>query len=119
MPSENVTSFTTVDHTADPKFFLHFLDEVNKLPGTAAWKSAIVEGLRLRPGMHVLDIGCGMGADAFDLADRVGASGQVIGVDFSQTLIAEAIRRAAARNSPAIFQVGDAQALHFADGMFD
>ena len=26
MPSESVTSFTSVDHTADPNFFLRFLD---------------------------------------------------------------------------------------------
>jgi ubiquinone/menaquinone biosynthesis C-methylase UbiE len=119
MPTESVTSFTTVDHTADPNFFLHFLDEVNKLPGIIGWKSVIIDGLRLRPGTQVLDIGCGMGADAFDLAARVGPDGLVTGVDFSETLIAEATRRAAARKVPAVFEVGDAQALRFPDATFD
>ena len=58
MPTENVTDFTTVDRTADPDFFLHFLDKVNKLPGITNWKKVINDGLRLQPGMRVLDIGC-------------------------------------------------------------
>jgi ubiquinone/menaquinone biosynthesis C-methylase UbiE len=119
MPIESVTSFTTVDHTADPNFFLHFLDEVNKQPGISAWKSVIIDGLRLQPGMQVLDIGCGMGADSFELAARGGPDGLVTGVDFSETLIAEATRRAAGRNLPVIFEVGDAQALRFPDRTFD
>jgi ubiquinone/menaquinone biosynthesis C-methylase UbiE len=119
MPTENVTDFTTVDRTGDPNFFLHFLDEVNKLPGIADWKKVIIEGLRLQPGMRVLDIGCGMGADSFDLAAIVGPNGLVTGVDFSETLIAEATRRAAARNLPVVFEVGDAQSLRFPDGTFD
>jgi ubiquinone/menaquinone biosynthesis C-methylase UbiE len=118
-PSQEITSFTTVDHTADPGFFLHFLDEVNKIPGVSAWKSAIVDGLRLQPGAKVLDLGCGMGADAFYLAARVGPNGHVTGVDFSETLIAEAVRRGAGRNLSATFEVGDAQALRFADHAFD
>src|SRR6202011_1140243 len=89
VPSQEVTNFTTVDHTADPDFFLHFLDEANKLPGVIAWKSALLDGLRLQPGAQVLDIGCGMGADAVELAARVSPNGLVTGVDFSKTLILE------------------------------
>jgi SAM-dependent methyltransferase len=87
MPGENVTDFTSVDHTADPGFFLHFLDEVNKLPGVIAWKPLILDGLRLQPDMRVLAVGCGQGADAFELAASVGPDGLVTGVDFSESLI--------------------------------
>lgn len=119
MPNQDVTHFTTVDHTADPNFFLHFLDQANQQPGVIAWKSTILEGLRLHPGAQVLDLGCGMGADAIDLAAKVAPNGRVTGVDFSETLIAEAIRRNAARNLPVTFEVGDAQALRFPDRTFD
>ena len=119
MSNLDVTHFTTVDHTSDPGFFLRFLDAANKLPGVIAWKSALIDGLRLERGAHVLDIGCGMGADAFDLADRVGPHGLVTGVDFSETLIAEAIRRLGSRNVSATFEVGDAQALRFPQHTFD
>ena len=118
MSKADVTHFTTVDHTSDPGFFLRFLDAANKLPGVIAWKSALTDALRLKPGAHVLDIGCGMGADALDLADRVGPHGLVTGVDFSEILIAEAIRRCSP-NVAATFEVGDAQALRFPQHTFD
>lgn len=119
MPGQDVTHFTTVDHTSDPEFFLHFLDEANKLPGAIAWKPAVLSGLHLEPGMKVLDVGCGMGADAFDVAALVGSSGVVTGVDFSESLISEAIDRAAGRNLSVNFEVGDVQALRFPEASFD
>ena len=119
MPSQDVTSFTTVDHTADPSFFLRFLDEANKQPAVLAWKKSILQGLNLKPGMRVLDVGCGIGTDTLGLAELVGPGGLVTGVDFSDSLIAEAVRRAANRNLPLNFEVGDAQTLRFPDGSFD
>ena len=118
MSNLDATHFTTVDHTSDPGFFLRFLDAANKLPGVIAWKSALTDALRLKRGAHVLDIGCGIGADAFDLAGRVGPHGLVTGVDSSEILIAEAIRRCSP-NLPATFEVGDAQALRFPQHTLD
>jgi len=43
-----------------------------------------------RPGEHALDIGCGAGTTSFALAERVGTSGHVLGVDISPQLIARA-----------------------------
>jgi ubiquinone/menaquinone biosynthesis C-methylase UbiE len=119
MPTQDVTSFTTVDQTADPSFYLRFLDEANKLPAVLAWKNSILHGLNLKPGMKVLDVGCGIGTDAMGLTELVGSGGLVTGVDFSDSLIAEAVRRAADRNLHLKFEVGDAQDLRFPDGSFD
>ena len=115
----DVTHFTSVDHTADPGFYLRFLDAVNALSAVAAWKPVILDALRLEPGMKALDIGCGIGTDAFDLAERVGPGGHVTGVDFSESLIAEAKRRAARRNQSVTFEIGDAQSMRFPDNTFD
>jgi len=119
MPEQDVTHFTAVDHTGDPAFFLNFLDQANKIPAVMEWKLIILDGLRLRPGMKVLDLGCGAGHDAFDIACRVGSGGHITGVDFSEFLITEAIRRASGRNLPVCFEVGDAHALRFPDASFD
>jgi SAM-dependent methyltransferase len=69
--------------------------------------------------MKVLDVGCGIGTDAFDLAGRICPGGHVTGVDFSEALIAEAVRRATTRGLPATFEVGDAQDLRFPSESFD
>lgn len=115
----DVTLFTDVDQTGDPDFFIRFLDRGNALPSIERSKPIILDGLQLREGQQVADLGCGMGADAFEIARRVGSGGSVIGVDVSDAMITEANRRAAGLNLPVAFEVGDAQALRFDDAAFD
>jgi ubiquinone/menaquinone biosynthesis C-methylase UbiE len=117
--SEDVTHFTDVDRTKDPGCFRRFLDEGNKIPTIVTRKPIILEGLRLCGGDRVLDVGCGMGADVFDIAPLVGPNGHVIGVDVSAAMIGEARRRAEGRSLPVAFEVCDSQALHFGTGAFD
>jgi cyclopropane fatty-acyl-phospholipid synthase-like methyltransferase len=56
---------------------------------------AIVDALPLRPGMRVLEIGCGPGAMAREIAHRVG-SGHVLAIDRSARAIAQAKTASAA-----------------------
>src|SRR5258706_3586562 len=119
MSSEAVTDFTAVDSSKDPQFFSRFLDAANKLPTIFASKQIILDGLQLRTGARVLDLGCGLGDDTFQIAERVGASGRVTGVDVSASMIDEARRRAEGRGLAVDFEVGDSQALRFDTGAFD
>jgi ubiquinone/menaquinone biosynthesis C-methylase UbiE len=48
----------------------------------------------VRPGMRVLDLGCGSGDVAMLAAELVGASGSVVGIDRSPEVIAVARGRA-------------------------
>ncbi len=41
----------------------------------------------LKEGMHVLDVGCGTGAISKDIADHIGQSGHVTGIDNTQKFI--------------------------------
>ncbi len=50
----------------------------------------IVDALKLRPGMRVLEIGCGPGAMARAMAGIVGPRGAVLGIDRSAKAIAQA-----------------------------
>src|SRR5207248_10741769 len=50
--------------------------------------------MHIQPGHSVLDVGCGPGIDTIALADLVGPSGHVVGVDVDEAMIAEANRRA-------------------------
>lgn len=62
----------------------------------------------LVPNERVLDIGCGSGATAFAAQDRVGAEGQVIGLDVSLPLVMLARQRAEELGSPVRFMDVDA-----------
>ncbi|MBC9933064.1 methyltransferase domain-containing protein [Chitinophaga qingshengii] len=45
----------------------------------------------LKPGMHVLDVGCGTGAITAGIADFVGPEGSATGIDSSEHLIAKGL----------------------------
>jgi SAM-dependent methyltransferase len=47
-----------------------------------------------RAGEHVLDVGCGCGDTSLQLMNRVGGGGWVTGLDISEPMLAEAVRRA-------------------------
>jgi ubiquinone/menaquinone biosynthesis C-methylase UbiE len=72
----------------------------------------------LRPGLDLLDVGCGPGTITVDLAARVGP-GRVLGIDVSADPLAEAREAAARAGVEASFEVGDVYALAAADDSFD
>lgn len=73
----------------------------------------------LRPGMNLLDIGCGPGTITLGLAKAV-APGHVTGLDHDSTHIAAAQALAAERGvTNATFHLGDALSLSFQDSIFD
>ncbi len=58
-------------------------------------QQALLARADLRPGMGVLDIGCGCGETLIEIAKSVGSSGRVAGVDVSQQMLALARTRLA------------------------
>jgi 2-polyprenyl-3-methyl-5-hydroxy-6-metoxy-1,4-benzoquinol methylase len=74
---------------------------------------------RLRPGLSLLDIGCGPGTITADLAGLV-APGTVTAVEPTVEALALAERTAADRQVPNIrFETADVHALNYADDSFD
>jgi ubiquinone/menaquinone biosynthesis C-methylase UbiE len=112
-------AFTDIDRSADPAGFVRVLDALTALDFIRAYKRRTFELLDLQPGASVLDLGCGTGDDVQELARRVGPSGWVVGVDRSETVIAEARDRVQGTSLPVAFQVADAYALPFPDATFD
>jgi len=75
-----------------------------------AYGVPVMDALALQPGQRVLDVGCGPGTTTVELARRVGAEGEVLGVDISAGMVASAIRRSAAAGLGHVrFVVADAQ----------
>ena len=89
------------------------LDLMLEAFGDAAMKAAAI-----KPGEHILDIGCGAGVTSFALAERVGSGGHVLGADLSPQLIARA-RADAPDHKPVDFQLADAATAPFPQGVFD
>ena len=77
---------------------------------------ALVAHLAPQPGEKWLDLGCGTGDVAFHAA-RAGAI--VTGSDLSPALIETARRQAAELGLDVTLEVGDAQALGYADASYD
>ena len=72
----------------------------------------------LRPGLDVLDVGCGPGTITVDLAALV-APGRVVGLDVSSVPLAEARELAERAGLPVTFEEGDVYALAEPDDSFD
>jgi demethylmenaquinone methyltransferase/2-methoxy-6-polyprenyl-1,4-benzoquinol methylase len=84
------------------------------------WRSRAADRAALRPGDSALDVCCGTGDLALELAGRVGPEGRVIGCDFSEAMLDVARRKAAARSHPNVrFEWADALELPYPDESFD
>jgi arsenite methyltransferase len=76
--------------------------------------------LPLGPGLTALDLGCGTGFPAIELAERLGATSTVFGLDPWATALARARRKATTRGLPHLnFVRGDGAAMPFRSGAFD
>ncbi|WP_049574254.1 class I SAM-dependent methyltransferase [Streptomyces sp. SBT349] len=74
---------------------------------------------RLRPGLSLLDVGCGPGTLTADLAERV-APGAVTALDHAPGILQEARATVEGRGVEGVdFRVGDVHALDLPDASFD
>ena len=79
------------------------------------WGPRVAEAAQVQAGQQVLDVACGTGVLARAVAERVGESGSVVGLDVNDGMLAVAERKA-----PHIeWRQGRAEELPFEDGRFD
>lgn len=117
MTGLSLKSFTAIDQVADPQTYIDALTAFDAIAQLQELKALAAQ--RLAPGMRILDVGCGFGLETLRLASRVQPGGRVTGIDRSAEFIGEAQRRAAAAGQDIGFDVGDADALPYADNAFD
>ena len=80
--------------------------------------AALLDRACVARGERVVDIGCGCGATAIELAERVGPQGRVIGLDISAPMLERARERAPA-NLPLQLILADATVHPFEAGATD
>jgi len=111
---ENAESQRAWDGVLFDRFvrFKHLL-----LGGLAPHGAAAIDRFPPKVGDHVVDVGCGFGDTAAALAELVGPSGSVLGVDIAPRFVAAAAEETAGMPNLR-FQVMDVQASPF-DETFD
>ncbi len=74
----------------------------------------------IQPGDKVLDIGCGFGETALEIAELVGPAGEVVGIDCTDAFLEIANReRDEAGASNVRYEIGDAQICDLPEAYFD
>jgi SAM-dependent methyltransferase len=116
-PSPAPGGFADIDDTADPDHYVRTVERV--APLWQAMREQTYALLAAREGSHLLDVGCGTGDVARELARRVGWTGRVVGVDRSEAMIRAARRGAEGESLRVEYQPGDVYHLAFADNTFD
>ena len=84
------------------------------------WRRRAADLAGLEPGGTALDVCCGTGDLAIELATRLGPEGSVVGCDFSERMLDLARAKAGRRGVAAVrFEWGDALRLPYGDASFD
>src|SRR5262245_21401936 len=107
-----------VDEGKDAAGLGDYLARATALGAAQAYKHRAYAALGVTEGAQVLDVGCGVGGDVRAIAEVVGKTGRVVGLDFSEAFLIEAQRQSV--DHPMVkYRQGDAHALPFADDTFD
>lgn len=83
------------------------------------YRSRLLDLAEVKAGDKVLDIGCGPGRLVLAACERVGQSGEALGIDPSAQMVALATRKALKAGLSARFVQAAAETLPFDDGYFD
>ena len=84
------------------------------------WRERAADLAELEAGDSALDVCCGTGDLALELARRTGPEGRVIGSDFSERMLDLAREKATERRTAGVrFEWGDALSLPYDEGAFD
>lgn len=113
------TGFQKAAASESPEAMFQFLDAADKMAQVQQAKQIVRDALMPRAGQEFLDVGSGLGHEVQRLAQLVGSTGRVVGIDANPAMVAEATRRAAHLDLPITIEHGDGEALRFADGSFD
>ncbi|MGH9818254.1 MAG: methyltransferase domain-containing protein [Candidatus Acidiferrales bacterium] len=99
-------------------------DLLDSLPPSSVDAFSVVSNISMiaetTEAATVLDLGCGAGLDSLIASQKIGINGRVIGIDFSQPMLARARRAAKEAELPNVeFRLAEAEAIPLADATAD
>lgn len=84
------------------------------------WCEQLVDFCPPRAGEKILDVGCGSGNIAFQVANKIGSGGSVVGVDIALQMIAYCNEKLSGTDLTNLtFEYGDAEQLNYLPNRFD
>lgn len=87
---------------------VEYMLQVARMPAAVAYKAHVLSEMSLAPGVRVVDVGCGPGADLLDPAALVAPGGLVVGLDVDPQMLAAAAGRT---SSGVALVAGDAHSI--------
>ena len=117
----HVDPYRDVDAQAQPAQFIASLEARGRTRTQARLRRRFLKFAGVRPGAHVLEVGCGTGVVLRDLAVLAGARGRVVGVDVSRTLATAArdLCGDVSGRAPITIRTADGARLPFRAARFD
>lgn len=112
------TGFQKVDNSQQD-FLIKFLEDMASNPTVEKSLELQIDLLDIKPGNHLLDVGCGIGIQAQEIAKRVTSTGKVTGTDISTTMIEVAKTKNLDSGLPLEFLLAEASVQPFPDQSFD
>lgn len=114
---ENEHVFSDVDTSGVAPHLVAYLEAVAARPEVVELHDRATTILAARPGENVLEVGCGLGADARELARAVAPEGRVTAVDVSEAMLDAARERHDGSN--VTYERADVTDLPYGDATFD
>jgi ubiquinone/menaquinone biosynthesis C-methylase UbiE len=108
--------FSNLDTADEASEYITYLEQSGEL--LRQFSRARYTLLNLCSGDQVIDVGCGLGDNAREIAALVAPRGKVVAIDSSASMVAQARRRSQELDLAVEFAPGDAHQLQFADDRF-
>ncbi|WP_415326440.1 methyltransferase domain-containing protein [Chryseobacterium sp. MMS23-Vi53] len=113
-----ITGFQQVDNS-QYQLLIQFLENVAAYPVVKECLELQMKLLDIKSGDLVLDVGCGVGIQAQEMAKKVGSEGKVIGTDISSVMIEVAKSKVSNPDLNLEFLIAEADSQPFPDHSFD
>ena len=111
--------YKRVDDDANVSVLVDTMDTTSRWPATRRLRAWERMQVRLVEGNRLLDVGCGLGEAALVLAEDLGDTGDIVGIDRSAEMLRVARAQSGAASGRVRFSVGDACALDEPNDSFD